>query len=128
MFMEKINQLKTNKVYLPCTPSKWISEPETKPITEINLTSGGGMGGKSWTEYVERTVEFRPNTLQEFTRIDGKKIVINTSFITYIENFELVTVTYDTQNEYRNPGVHKEHFLKSDIPGDIVLVNSYGEN
>ena len=109
-------------------PSKWIKEPEIKPITKLLLTYGGGLGGQNIIEYVEQTDNIQPNTLQKFTRITGKEIILNTTYLISAENYELVTVTYNTQNKYRTPGIHKEHYLKSETPGDIILINTYGEN
>lgn len=126
--MQKIPQLKNKQIYYPCTPGKWISEPEYKKITKIQLTSGGGITGSKWVEYVEQTDNIESNTIQEFTRITGKKIKINTSYITYAEDFILVSVMFDN----KNPNVHHlginviQYIMDEDI-GEVCLLNGYGQ-
>lgn len=124
--MKKIPQLTDDIIYIPCTPAKWTTKPKITPITEIHLTSGIGMGSKSWYEYVEQTETIEPNTIQEFTRITGKKIKINTSFITHAEDFELVEVEFNNQNpNVYKLGRNKVQYLKGETAG-VVLSSRYG--
>lgn len=126
--MEKIKQLLTPIIYLPCTPAQWIGEPEYKQITQIHLTAGGGMGGSSWYEYVEKIDSIETNTIQEFTRITGKKILLNTRYITSAENFLLITATFNNENtNVRKLGENIVQYIAEEaIPG-VVLRNEYGE-
>jgi len=126
--MKKIPQLINPKIYLPCSPSKWISKPEYKKITRINLTSGGGMGGSKWTEYVEQIKELQPNTIQAFTRINGKQILLNTNYITDAEDFRLITVKFHNENPHcYHLGDNTLHYIaEEDIIG-IELIDNYGD-
>jgi len=126
--MEKIPQLKDNMVYLPCTPSKWIGEPEYTKISRIGLTAGGGMGGSRWREYVEQTDKVESNIIQEFTRITGKKIKINTSYVTDIEDFILVTLKLDNRNpNVRHMGINTIQYIMDESLGEVLLIDRYGE-
>ena len=124
--MQVIKKLKHNWINLPCTPSEWTTQPEYQKITEITLTSGGGMGGKTWKEYVEKTI-LKPHTLQKVTRIDGKQITINTDYVTYAEDFVLVTAEYYTENTYRGEGYHEVNFLVEEGV-EVGLMDKYGDN
>ena len=124
--MQVIKKLKHNWINLPCTPSEWTTQPKYRKITEITLTSGGGMGGKSWKEYVEKTI-LKPHTLQKVTRIDGKQITINTDYVTTAEDFVLVTAEYYTDNTYRGEGYHEVNFLVEEGV-EVGLIDKYGEN
>lgn len=125
--MEKINQLKDNRVFLPRAPAKWTTQPTYKQITRIRLTAGGGMAGTRWTEYVEKTDKIESNQLQEFTRITGKKIILNTSHITDAEDFILAEMDYNNQNSNFQLGItHVQYLLEEDL-GEIILVDRYGE-
>lgn len=84
-----IEYLKTAKLSKKLTPSTWIGEPKYKLITRIHMTCGGGIGGSSWEEYVERMEEFPTNKIIKVKRYDGKELFINTSYIVKTENFKL---------------------------------------
>lgn len=90
----KLNYLQGNQIgHIDSQKNIWVGEPKIHPVTVIEMTCGGGMGGSSWSECVERVEDgFEPNSLQQFTNIDGKKIILNTSFIVKIQNYQMVTV------------------------------------
>lgn len=124
----RIKKLKDNTIYLPCTPSNWVSEPRYTQITRINLTSGGGMGGSRWTEYVTKTKSIIPNTIQRFTRINGKKVKLNTSYITDAEDFILVSVDFDNRNPNAyHLGLNTLQYIMDEDLGEVTLQGSYGE-
>lgn len=126
--MEKIPQLKDNIIYLPCTPSKWTSTPKYEKISRIRLTAAGGIGGSRWIEYIKQTDKVESNTIQEFTRITGKKIRINTSYVTDIEDFILVTLKLDNQNpNVRHMGINTIQYIMDETLGEVLLINRYGD-
>lgn len=126
--MKKIQELTGNYIYLPCTPAKWITQPTHKKITRINLTAGGGIGGSTWTEYVEQTNNIQTNTIQEFTRITGKKIKLNTNYITDAEDFNLITVQFHNENPNTYKiGNNTLQYIAEDEYKEPKLLNSYGE-
>ncbi|WP_405286476.1 hypothetical protein [Methanobrevibacter sp.] len=126
--MKTIKQLKNPLIYLPCTPAHWTTEPEYKEITRIHLTAGGGMGGSSWNEYVEKIDNIESNKIQKFTRINGKQILLNTHYITDAENFTLITAAFynENPNAYKIGENTVQYIVEDDIKG-VRLVNAYGE-
>lgn len=108
--MTKIEFLKGDKIGFPITPSIWLPDMTYEPVTQIIISYGGGMGGISQTEIVKRQDDIQPNTIQEFTRTDGKRIRINTSYIVYAENFVLVQAKFETTNPHFK-GVHECKYL-----------------
>lgn len=133
--METIPQLKQPIIYLPCTPSQWITETaDYKSITRITIVKPGGMSGSSYHEYVERVETIDSNTIQVFTRITGKDILINTSYILTAENFLLITAKFHNENPNAYKlGENTLHYLieydtlyNSDS-GHITLVGRYGK-
>lgn len=93
-----ISKLNGKYVGFPCTPSRWTENPVYEKITVLTMTSGGGMGGSKWKEYVHRVNNIPPNTIQEYTRLDGKKIKLNSSYLVKAEDFTLVKIGYETSN------------------------------
>ncbi|RAP49228.1 MAG: hypothetical protein BZ138_08100 [Methanosphaera sp. rholeuAM270] len=92
-----IKVLEGNKIGYPTSPSLWTGEPEYVEIMVFTVSCGGGMGGSKWYEYVLRE-EINPNTLQEFTTIEGDKILINTSNVVKVSYYTLVRARYKTIN------------------------------
>ena len=126
--MEKIPQLKDNLIYLPCTPSRWTGEPEYKKITRIRITTGGGIGGSKYSEYIEQTDDIESNKIQEFTRITGKKVKINTRYITDLEDFILVTVKLENENHNcYHLGLNTFQYIMDESLGEAILINRYGD-
>lgn len=76
-------------------PSKWVGCPEYMFITKLRMSCGGGIGGSSWYEYVERLKDIPSNTVIKVKRYDGKEIFINTSWLVEAEDYKLVKATLD---------------------------------
>ena len=97
--MEKLIRVPDNGVIgLPMTPSYWVSDqPSYKQIMDITMSSGGGMGGRLWHEYVERR-ELPTNALVTVKNIDGAEYTINTNYVTKAENKVLVEAAYMSRN------------------------------
>ena len=112
--MYDIPYITKSKLGLPMTPAKWVGEPTYKPVTRLRITCGGGIGGSSWYEYVERENVFPSNKLHCFTRIDGKKITINTAFIVEAEDFRLVTVAFWNENPSYKLGLQNKQYIVED--------------
>ena len=93
--MEQFEYRKDARLGKEYTPSEWAGEPEYTKITRISMTSGGGMGGRHWYEYVRRLPEIPSNSIISATRYDGKEIKINTSFIVQAEDFTLAKASLD---------------------------------
>lgn len=76
-------------------PSHWKDNPEYMLITKVYMSCGGGMGGSSWYEYVERLEDIPSNEIIKVKRYDGKELLINTSWVVSAENFKLAKATLD---------------------------------
>lgn len=133
--MKKIEQLTKPIIYLPCTPSQWITpEVDYKTITRINVTKPGGMAGSNYMEYVEKVETIDSNRMQAFTRITGKDILLNTSYILTAENFLLITAKFYNENPNAYElGENTLHYLAefdmlhTSDSGQITLVDRYGK-
>ena len=86
------------------------------------------MGGSSWNEYVEKIDNIESNKIQEFTRINGKQILLNTRYITDAEDFTLITAAFynENPNAYKIGENTVQYIVEEDIKG-VRLVNAYGE-
>ena len=87
------------------SPSDWAGEPEYMFVTKIHMSCGGGMGGSSWYEYVERLRDIPSNKIIKAKRYDGKEIFINTMWLVGAENFKLAKAVLDIskwENYYPN--------------------------
>lgn len=89
--MEEFTYIKDAKLDRQKKPSHWEGAPKYLPITRLNMTCGGGVGGSNWYEYVYRVDNIPSNTIMEFIRYDGKQIKINTTYIVGAEDFKLAT-------------------------------------
>jgi hypothetical protein len=102
----------------PMTPSKWVNdEPTYKPITRIKMTCGGGMGGSSWYEYVNRInmEDIRPNDMLLVTDIDGRQKLLNTNYIVSVENdLTVLSALLDSRNDAFEIGVYEYRWLVKD--------------
>ena len=87
--MEQFEYRKDAKLGKSVTPSSWLRKPDYTPITRIRLSCGGGMGGSSWYEYIERLENIPSNEVIKVKRYDGKEIYINTSWVVMAEDFKL---------------------------------------
>lgn len=88
----------------PMTPGYWlVKEPTYQDIVAVVMTSGGGMGGAQWTEYVHDTL--LPALLEEtdkqffkVTTIDGVTKTINRNFIVSVTPLVLISALYYNEN------------------------------
>lgn len=113
----------------PMTPSKWVSDkPSYKKVTRIKITCGGGMGGASWYEVIDR---IDLNDLMQRSYIvtknwEGKEIGINLSYVVKAEQFTLATAILDSQNGNYVIGHHQYNWLIED-DHKIKLSDNFGE-
>ena len=88
--------IKTNfdKIYTddvlrrPMTPGKWVGRPSYLKITRLKMSCGGGLGGSTWYEYVQRIslpeLAKKPDSLV-FRTWNGQEIFLNKSYIVKAE-------------------------------------------
>lgn len=104
----------------PLTPSTWVGEPKYYPITRIKMTCGGGMGGSSWYEYVERfslnDISDRPlGTMWRIKTVDGNEKLINPNYVVEVDSeITMVCVTFDSRNPHFEKGIYTYRFLYRD--------------
>ena len=125
-----VRKLHGKTVYLPCTPSKWLSEllPSVESCLKLTITSGGGMGGSRWKRFVKPMgLDIIPsNQLVKFIDIiNGEDILINTSFIVEAKEMNFFTVSFHTDNEHMGVGDKKLYFCTDKDNTNIMLSNKY---
>ncbi len=103
----------------PLTPSTWIGEPKYYPITRIKITCGGGMGGSSWYEYVDRIPldkfeDFTGKMLRVKT-VDGNEKLINPNYVVEVDSeITMICATLNSQNPHFEKGLYEYRFLYRD--------------
>lgn len=102
------------KVFPPISPSSWADSPEYIKITRVLMTCGGGIGGAQWNEYIRRISNIKSNEIQEFDAFDGRKVLLNSSFIVKADNYTLVKVKIDSKNPSYPIGIHTYYYLVED--------------
>lgn len=128
--MVRIRTLQGKTVYLPCTPSKWLSEslPSVESCLKLTITSGGGMGGSKWNQYVRAKPLSRipSNELVLFNDIiTGEDILINTSFIVAIREMNFFKVSYHSANKHTGIGDKDLYFCTDKDNTNIMLSNHF---
>ena len=98
----------------PVSPSTWVGSPEYMKVTRLLMTCGGGLGGAQWKEYVMRVDSIRSNEIQGFETFDGRRVLLNSSFIVKADDYTLVKVLLDNQNYNYPNGVHTYYYLVED--------------
>lgn len=109
---------KDKSIGLPMTPSKWVTtKPTYEAISRIKMTCGGGIGGSSWYEYVQR-VSFENVHLGEMlpvVTIDGREKLLNPNNIVTVESdLQLVSGVINSQNPNFEIGQHEYRYLCRD--------------
>ena len=128
--MVKVRYLNGKTVYLPCTPSEWLSQPlpSVESCLKLTITSGGGMGGSKWKRFVKAipTDIIPSNQLMKFTNIiTNEEIVINTSFIVEIKEMNFFKVSYHSDNKHVGVGDKNLYFCTDKTNNKIMLSNKY---
>ena len=94
------------QISLPRTPAEWIGKPEYIPISVIEMTSGGGMGGAHWYEFVRRlpdNTDFSRmlNVIDLMSDTQGIPKIINPRYIVQINSrISLCTMDFNSGNTY----------------------------
>lgn len=132
--VKTINELKgidkeDRTIGFPMTPSRWVGDIAYRPMTQIHMTCGGGLGGASWEEYVERIDldDIKPDAMLKVEKYDGTVMVINTKYIVSarsdITMYEFIIDT-DNRTPWGGPGLVKYRRLCLDGV-KISRVNSF---
>ena len=126
-FEDGIGIRKNLTVGLPMTPSSWMGDAIYTPVSRIKMSCGGGMGGSSWYETVERididNVDLNKPLI--VTTIDGNKKMLNPRYIVLIDSeITMVTRKLNSKNTNFPVGVYTYSWLIRD--GEkITFANSY---
>ena len=119
MYSEKI---KDNRISRPMTPSEWMG-CERVPMTIIEITYGGGLGGSCQTLYCERIEydNFVNTKTIKVTTLDKKTILLNTRYIVFVDNnYECLKAYLNSRNPNFPMGVY-EYRYKIENNQDVVL-------
>ena len=74
-------------------------------VTKLLMTSGGGMGGARWYEYIKETPDellVRSEDIVKVTRVDDKQFYVNKKNIVKIARFDYeitISKSYFNNNE-----------------------------
>lgn len=121
--MEKLERNHLNEIYtkdvvgVPMTPGHWTDAPDSREVTRITMTAGGGMGGSKWTETVDSVSqrhieEAMSKNLPLLVRTyDGRSVLLNLRFMVKAENFTMVTRHYESHNKNFKTGVYTCRWL-----------------
>ncbi len=91
-----MRKLKTNKIYFPSSPSRWVGIADQKEALKLTITSGGGMGGSRWSRFIKPT-EVKDG-LNWYETIDGEEIKINGAYIVEVEKVTVIRADYISNN------------------------------
>ena len=82
-------------------------------VTKLRMTSGGGMGGACWYEYIKETPDellVKSEDIVKVTRVDDKRFYVNKNNIVKIARFDY---EIDISESYFNS---KENFFTKHEP------------
>jgi len=87
----------------PMTPSKWVTKDVYyQPITRIKMSCGGGIGGSTWYEYVDRipleALAAVGTGGMVFHTFDGKDVLLNMDYIVKAEQFTVACAVLNSEN------------------------------
>ena len=121
--MTKLYTLKQNTLGVPCTPGKWAGKPQYKDYLEILMTCGGGMGGKSWYEYIAETeTDFTVVGPMIYVKdIEGNFIWLNTRYVVKAQKVNVMTVKYNSENT-GHLGLLTERWI---VNGNVTLNDKF---
>lgn len=86
----------------PMTPGRWLDKDvQYAPITRLDMSCGGGMGGSHWYEYIQRIpLEELANSDDRIivTTWDGKRKLINMNNVVKAEEYTIASAVYHSDN------------------------------
>ena len=116
-------------VYLPKTPSRWLTETlELHKINKLTMSYGGGLGGSCETLYIKELpfAAFQPNTTVEVEIFGtGEKVLINTNFLVKVEKKKIGIGFYHSNNSNYKIGVWKVVCLLDYDTNKVITRNTY---
>lgn len=118
--------LKSDSLGLPFTPSHWVGTPEYIPVTRIRMTCGGGVGGSSWYEYVNRIMidDVIDSKFIKVTDYTGNEITINTNYIVEMRNFTILKAVFMNSGNYHfEPGSWEYYTLMEGNGHEVELID-----
>lgn len=130
-----VRKINISKIYkkstagVPMTPGRWVNKiPKYREMTRLRMSCGGGMGGSSWYELVDRIdlADLMQKNYLTTKNWEGKEIALNLNYLVKAEQYTLATAKYDSQNqniEYLM-GVNEYNWLIED-GNTIRLIDDY---
>jgi hypothetical protein len=114
------------KIFLPNTPSKFVGKPKVYKIKKILMTCGGGMGGRSWDEYVlaHTFPSDLPEGLFKVLNYKGEEVVLNAKYIVKIIDKYMIGISVDSQNSYCGVGITTYYYESP--TNNFKLTNEFG--
>lgn len=87
----------------PMTPGYWVTKNgnvQYFPVTRLDMSCGGGMGGSHWYEYIARIPleELAEKERVVVTTWDGERKLINMSNVVKAEEYTVASAFYHSDN------------------------------
>lgn len=116
----------------PMTPGYWVTKSEDVqyfPITRLDVSCGGGMGGSRWYEYIARVPleELAEKERVVVTTWDGKRKLINMNNVVKAEEYTIASAFYHSDNSNFPVGEYLMARLVQD-GAKIQLVESFQDD
>lgn len=101
----------------PVSPGKWVGKPSYLAITRLQVACGGGIGGSTWYEYVQRI------SLQDLAKSadalvlrtwNGQEIFLNKAYIVKAEQLTIATAVFNSENRNYPLGEYTYCYLTKD--------------
>lgn len=122
----KIYDIKNwKKIGYPRTPCRWIGKEKVKTVTLVRMSCGGGMGGASWLEILEKT-EVQPG-LNKYKRVDGSFVTLNGNFIVDAEDRKMLVLDYVANNPSLDDGETHERVGFIGIENGYTIVDGFSD-
>ena len=109
----------------PMTPSWWDEGGVTyTPVTELEMTCGGGMGGAHWSEFIERIGlnELSTKDVIVVKKWNGEQIMINMQYVVTAKQRTIASAVLHSKNPNYPQGKHTYNWLVRD-GHEITLTN-----
>lgn len=125
-YLDKAYEGKVKMPY-PMTPGYWVDDsPTYENVVRVRMTCGGGVGGAQWFEYMVGVAleDIADAKFFIFKDLNGKDVMINTSYIVEAKPFKIAKAVYHSDNHNFTKGNYVVRYLL-DPNATAELVSEY---
>lgn len=107
-----------------CSPSAPPVLLDTRVITRVKMSCGGGMGGSTWCEYGKALDPIEPNKVIRFRDyITGEVILLNTNYIVKASEKKVAKVKSDCTRNSNFKNKEQIDFWLMSVDAEFQLVD-----